>query len=96
MAPEKAAELVDSDDGDDDMDEVTFTEKESVEKNQTESKPRVRQYPDTHKKPFVVCIRATDKSLQSTKIMLFIRKTYKSEVLIRQINEFKIRDILRV
>lgn len=94
MAPKNGIEMIDSDDdGDDDMSEVIFdeNEKESEKKNKAESKPRVRQYPDTDKGPFVVCIRATDKPLQSTKITKFIRKQYKSDVLIRQINEFKIR-----
>jgi len=92
MAPKNGIEVIDSDDdGDDDMDEVTFDEKENGEKNQSESEPRVRQYPDTNKGPFVVCIRAINTPLESTRLTKYIRKRYTADINIRQINEFKLR-----
>lgn len=57
------------------------------------AKKRVRQYGLKSKGPFVVCIRAIEKPLPSMKIIKFLHNTYKSNLITRQINEFKINVI---
>lgn len=52
---------------------------------------RIRQYPDDNDGPFEVCIRKIDKPLEPLKLTRFIRSTFKSEITIKQVNEFKLR-----
>ena len=54
---------------------------------------RVREYGEKSKGPFIVCIRAISKPLQSMKITKFLHNTYKSNLITRQINEFKMNVI---
>ena len=63
-----------------------------IDQNDT-AKKRVRQYGTKNNGPFVVCVRAIEKPLQSMKIIKFLHNTYKSNLITRQINEFKINVI---
>lgn len=52
-------------------------------------KKRVRQYGVKCKEPFLVCVRAVSKPLESMSITKFLHLTYKSKLIIKQINEYK-------
>ena len=61
--------------------------------NDDVSNKRVREYGEKSKGPFIVCIRSITKPLQSMKITKFLHNTYKSNLITRQINEFKMNVI---
>lgn len=50
---------------------------------------RIRQYGGKSKGPFIVCIRAINKPLSFMKITKFLHNNYKSNLITKQINEFK-------
>lgn len=70
-----------------------FMQNENNTENNNESNnsnvKRIRKYGETNKGPFIVCVRAIYKPLLSMMITKFLHKQYKSKLIIRQINEFK-------
>lgn len=52
---------------------------------------RIRQYPDTHKGPYIVNIRAKESSLESKKIQKYIFENYQHVDKIEHVNEHKLR-----
>ena len=59
----------------------------------SEKKKHARQFGDKNIGPFVVCIRAIKKPLQSMALIRFLHNNYKSKLITKQINEFKINVI---
>ena len=70
-----------------------ITQEKMNTENDDVSKKRVREYGEKSKGPFIVCIRSITKPLQTMKITKFLHNTYKSNLITRQINEFKMNAI---
>lgn len=95
MVPVTPEAKMDSDDHQGGNDEIIITKKTLVDDDRMgDDELRIRQYAEDNSGPFVVCVRVRDRDkqpLESVRLTKFIRDKYKSEIFIKQVNEFKMR-----